>query len=101
MRDKQQQTFELPVNASPRIDTYSMNRDEFLLAMDEILGLPAGTLRGHEKLEELENWDSTSLVSLIAMIDTNSGLRFSPGQIVACSTIADLLQLAKVGSSSS
>ena len=36
-----------------------MTRDEFLLEMDETLGLPAGTLRGHEKLEELENWDST------------------------------------------
>lgn len=101
MRDKQKQFFELPVNASPKINTYPMTRDEFLLAMDEILSLPAGTLRGPEKFEELENWDSTSLVSLIAMIDTNSGLCLSPGQIVGCSTIADLLQLAKVGSSSS
>ena len=44
-----------------------MNRDEFLLEMDEILDLPAGTLRGHEKLEELQNWDSTSLITFIAL----------------------------------
>ena len=101
MREKQNQPFQLFVDTSPKTDSYPMTRDEFLSAMDEILSLPAGTLRGHEKLEELANWDSLSLVSLIAMIDTNSGLRLSPGQIVGCSTIADLLRLDKVGSSSS
>ena len=30
-----------------------MTSDKFLLEMDEILGLPAGTLRGNEKLEDL------------------------------------------------
>ena len=48
------------------MDTIPMNRDEFLLEMDEILDLPAGTLRGHERLEELQNWDSTSLITFIA-----------------------------------
>jgi len=71
-----------------------MTRDEFLLEMDEILGLTAGTLQGEEKLEELENWDSTSLITLIAMADSNNGVRISPGQIVSCSTVADLLRLA-------
>ena len=33
-----------------------MTREEFLLEIDEILGLRAGTLRGDERLEELENW---------------------------------------------
>ncbi|HET9406343.1 MAG TPA: phosphopantetheine-binding protein [Candidatus Sulfotelmatobacter sp.] len=72
-----------------------MTRKEFLLGIDELLGLPAGTLRGNEKLEELKNWDSTSLISVIAMIDS-SGVRISPRQIVGCSTVADLLQLAQV-----
>jgi hypothetical protein len=77
-----------------------MTRDEFLLEMDEILGLPAGALRGHEKLEELENWDSTSLVTLISLAETNNGVNMSPQQIVGCSTVADLLQLARVDSGS-
>jgi hypothetical protein len=71
-----------------------MTRDEFLLEMDDILGLPAGTLRGGEKLEELENWDSTSLITLIALADTSNGRRISPAQIVNCSTVGDLLRLA-------
>ena len=74
----------------------TMNRNEFLLQMDEILDLPAGTLRGDEKLEELTNWDSTSLITFIAMAESNNGVTISPGQIVTCSTVADLLQLAQV-----
>ena len=74
--------------------TMPMNRDEFLLEMDEILDLPAGTLRGHEKLEELQNWDSTSLITFIALVESNSGVSINPGQIVTCATVADLLRLA-------
>jgi hypothetical protein len=78
-----------------------MTRNEFLLEMDEILGLPAGTLRGNEKLEELENWDSTSLITFIALADANSGVSISPAQIVNCSTVADLLRLARTEGSAS
>ena len=74
----------------------TLNRNEFLLQMDEILDLPAGTLRGDEKLEELTNWDSTSLITFIAMAESNNGVSISPGEIVTCSTVADLLQLAQV-----
>jgi len=77
-----------------------MTRNEFLLEMDEILGLPAGALRGHEKLEELENWDSTALVTLISLAEINNGVNMSLQQIVGCSTVADLLRLAEVESSS-
>ena len=83
------------------MNTMPMNRDEFLLEMDEILDLPAGTLRGHEKLEELQNWDSTSLITFIALAETNNGVSISPGQIVTCSTVADLLRLAQAERSSS
>jgi hypothetical protein len=76
-----------------------MTRNEFLLQMDEILDLPAGTLRGHETLEELPNWDSTSLITFIALAETNNGVCVSPGQIVTCSTVADLLLLAQLESS--
>ncbi len=71
-----------------------MNRDEFLLQMDEILGLKRGTLRGDEKLDELQNWDSTSLVSLISLAESTNNVEISPEQVVGCSTVADLLRLA-------
>jgi hypothetical protein len=83
------------------METMPMNRDEFLLEMDEILDLPAGTLRGNEKLEELQNWDSTSLITFIALAESNNGVFISPGQIVTCATVADLLRLARAESSAS
>lgn len=73
-----------------------MTRSEFLLEMDDILGLPPGTLRGNEKLEELQNWDSTSLISLISLAETNNGMSLSLQRVVDCSTVGDLLQLAQV-----
>jgi acyl carrier protein len=80
------------------METIPMKRDEFLLEMDEILDLPAGTLRGHERLEELQNWDSTSLITFIALVESHNGVSVSPGQIVTCATVADLLRLAQAES---
>ena len=73
-----------------------MTRKEFLLEMDEFLGLPAGTLRGDEKLQDLKNWDSTALISLIVLAETGNNVLISPDQVVDCSTVADLLRLAQV-----
>jgi acyl carrier protein len=74
----------------------TLSREEFLLEMDEILGLGAGTLRGNEKLDELQNWDSTALVGLIVLAEITSNVPITPDQIVGCSTVSDLLQLAQV-----
>jgi len=78
-----------------------MTREEFLLQMDEILGLQPGTLQGHEKLEDLENWDSTTLISLVLLADANNSVPITPDQVVGCSTVADLLRLARLEESSS
>ena len=79
----------------------TMTREEFLLEMDEILGLQAGTLRGDEKLDELQNWDSTSLITLIVLAETANDVQISPDKVVGCSTVADLLRLAGVDDGSS
>ena len=79
----------------------AMTREEFLLEMDEILGLRVGTLRGDEKLDELQNWDSIALVTLIVLAETANDAHVSPDQVVGCSTVADLLHLAQVEISSS
>jgi acyl carrier protein len=73
-----------------------MTRDEFLLEMDEILGLRPGTLHGDEKLDELQNWDSTALIELIVLAETANDVEISPEQVVGCATVGDLLRLAGV-----
>jgi acyl carrier protein len=75
-----------------------MTRQEFLSEMDDILEMPRGTLRGPEKLENLEQWNSVAMISFLALADTNNGVRLAPRQIVNCVTIDDLLNLAKVES---
>lgn len=79
----------------------AMTREEFLLEMDEILGLRAGTLRGDEKLDELQNWDSTTLIELIVLAEAANDAHISPAQVVGCSTVTDLLRLARLDGSSS
>ena len=74
----------------------AMTREEFLREMDEILGLRIGTLRGDEKLDELQNWDSTALIGLIVLAETVNSVQISPDQVLECATVADLLRLAQV-----
>jgi acyl carrier protein len=79
----------------------TMTRKEFLSEMDQILDLRAGTLQGNEKLDELQNWDSTALIQLIVLAETVNDAHISFDQIVDCSTVSDLLRLAQVDGSPS
>mgnify|MGYP001253787821 CR=1 FL=1 len=72
-----------------------MTREEFLQSLDQALDLPAGTLKGGEKLEELDSWDSVAMVTFIALADEHSGVNVAPRQIASCVTVNDLLALAK------
>jgi acyl carrier protein len=77
----------------------SMTNQELLLEVDKILGLRPGTLRGEERLDELENWDSTALISFVALAEGQNGVQISPVQIVGCSTVDDLIRLATLQAS--
>jgi acyl carrier protein len=70
-----------------------LKRDEFLVLLDELVELPAATLKGPEALESLENWNSLAVVSFMAMADEHFGVTVGAGQIVACKTVNDLLAL--------
>ena len=73
-----------------------MTREEFLSELDELVELEPGTLKGPEKLEELEQWSSMAIVGFIALADTYNGAKVGPIQIAKCVTVDDLLNLAKV-----
>ena len=73
-----------------------MQKKDFLLALDNLMELPAGTLQGPESLDDLENWNSLAMVEYIALVDSNSGAKVSPRQIRDCETVDDLAKLAKV-----
>jgi acyl carrier protein len=73
-----------------------MTRTEFLASVDEILELPPGTLKGPEKLEDFPLWDSTAMISFMALADSNNQTTLAPRALGACESVDDLLRLAKV-----
>ena len=70
-----------------------MTRQSFLVLLDELLELPAGTLQGPEQLDELERWDSLATVGFIALANEHYDVTLSPRQIAASKSVDDLLAL--------
>lgn len=70
-----------------------MDKQSFLVLLDELLELPSGTLRGPEKLDDLESWDSMATVGFIALANEHCDVTLSPRQIAASTSIDELLAL--------
>jgi len=75
-----------------------MTRKHFLQSMDKLVELPRGTLQGPEPLNELEQWNSMSMIGFIAMADSLNRVSLSVTEIMNCSTVADLLRVAGIQS---
>ena len=73
-----------------------MTRQEFLVSLDNILELPAGTLTGPEQLDECEQWNSMAMIGFIALADQHNNARLSARQLSGCQTVDELLKLATV-----
>lgn len=73
-----------------------MSHAEFLDGVAEILEVPAGSLTGQEKIEDLEGWNSMAMVSFIAFADEHFGKTLSPRLFSTCDTVADLGKLVGV-----
>jgi acyl carrier protein len=73
-----------------------MSRAEFLNHLTEILEVPAGSLTGDERMEDLEDWTSMAMVSFIAFAHEHFGKTLSPRQFGACDTVEDLGKLVGV-----
>ena len=70
-----------------------MERNEFLLLLDELLELEPGTVKGSETLDGLEGWNSLAVISFMALVDEHFGIGVQPRQIAACTTVTDLMGL--------
>lgn len=70
-----------------------MTRVEFLLALDEMLSFPPGTLKGNEVLENVECWDSLMVVNFLATVDEKFSVALPPKKVAACKTIDNLIAL--------
>jgi len=76
--------------------TKSMTREDFLQSVDRLVELPLGTLKGSEYLSDLEHWNSLAMISFIALADSHNRVSLSARQLMSCTTVDDLLNVARV-----
>jgi acyl carrier protein len=73
-----------------------MTREQLRSRFEQSVEVPEGTLQESTPLEELEMWDSVSMMTFIALADEASGVKLSARQIRDCKTVGDLLNLTGV-----
>ena len=73
-----------------------MERKEFVAKMEELLEQPSGSMTGDEKLEDLEGWDSLTLIRFMSMADESCSRKPTPREVGQCETVNDLYRLVNV-----
>jgi acyl carrier protein len=68
-----------------------MNAPQFLAALHELFDVSAGSIRKDSVLQDIAGWSSMTFIGLIAMLDEDFGVRISPGTILRCHTVEDLM----------
>jgi acyl carrier protein len=70
-----------------------MNVQQFLDKICDVLELEAGSLKGEEALDSLDNWDSLAVISFIALADEELGVIVDAEKLAQAQTVRDLLDL--------
>ena len=68
-----------------------MNAPQFLAALHELFDVNAGSIHKETVLQDIAGWSSMTFIGLIAMLDEDFGVRISPGTILRCHTVEDLM----------
>ena len=72
-----------------------MKRNEVISFLEDIMEKESGDLKETTILENIEEWDSLSVVSFIAMAKAVCGKTVERQAIVNAKTVADLFELVK------
>lgn len=75
------------------MSTKTLDTAAFYRKLDEILDIPAGTVKGGESLNGFDGWDSMAMLGFIALADENYGVTIPAKRIPACHTVDDLAGL--------
>lgn len=70
-----------------------MDKNEFLLMLDDIVEAEPGTIKDSDELEDVEGWDSMAMLGFIAMLDEKFGLIVPPEKIADAIVVSDLMAL--------
>jgi acyl carrier protein len=69
-----------------------MRKRSTLEALEELLRLPGGSLKGSERLTDLNQWDSLAMIEFVAMVDERFGIEILPEDVRKCRTVDDLAE---------
>jgi acyl carrier protein len=69
-----------------------MSKTTTLEALEELLRLPAGSLKGKEQLKDLNQWDSLAMIEFVALIDERFGIDLLPEDVRKCRSVDDLAE---------
>ena len=69
-----------------------MSRPEVLRLLEKNLRC-AESLTGAEPLLAVPNWDSMAILGFMVLVDRKLGVRLKGNQVMACQTVADLIDL--------
>ncbi len=70
-----------------------VTRQEFLRKLEELLEVESHTLKGEEDLQDLEGWESLTVMEFMALADESFNVVLHPNDIASCDTVAELLDL--------
>ena len=73
-----------------------MDKPAFFAAVAEILEADPAGLTGDEAISDVGNWDSLSVISFIAMVDSDLGQIVDGEKLKDAKTLNDLAALAGV-----
>jgi acyl carrier protein len=68
-----------------------MTRSSFLHAIEEILGMPARTLREEDNRDTVAQWTSLADVQIFTLITSEYGIE-PDSELIAAETVGDLLR---------
>ena len=69
-----------------------MNVPQIIAALNELFDVTAGTIQKDSVLQDIPGWSSMTFIGLIAMLDEEFGVRITPGTILRCHTVEDLIE---------
>ena len=70
-----------------------MDIKEKISLIEECMDLEEGTLKSESLLEDFDEWDSVTAISIIAMVDEKYHKTISGSQLKEAKTVADILAL--------
>jgi hypothetical protein len=69
-----------------------MTRLQFKAAVEDVFGVPAGSLKDSDSRETIETWSSLEDLNLLAMIHTELGWN-ADAEVIQVETIGELIEL--------